>query len=732
MSRHVCLVTPELRGVTAGGIGVAVADLATAFADRGDDVTVLLTGLGGRALLDTPTSVPPDLATRVRVVSADDRSLDVRGADMPDWAFGHELWAISYRTAFALEALARATPFDLVEFPDYQGSGWFALSRRRLLGGPLEAAVVTVRLHGTLEVCMEQELAPRNTHVNRLSFALERGALHLADHVVAASSAVGAWYATRYDLDPRRLHTSPLPYRPLPVVARPLVAGPDTGRRTVGFVGKIQRLKGADRLVEAAVLLCEREPERDLRFVLAGGDTLDARSGGSLLATLQRRVPERWRDRIVFAGLLPRPELAAMASGCDLLVFPNRVETYCLAAYELLDTGLPYLLSDIPAFDEVQAERNRRGLATRRFSGEGEALADAIEAALDLERGSAVAPGSPVDPVAAYDGLRRATAPAPHPVAGTRVSVVVPFYEMQDHVDATLASIFASTHADLEVIVVDDGTPSDAGRAKVAALEALATREPRLRVVRKANGGLGSARNAGIAVASGAFVLPVDSDDLVHPRMIETMVAAFARAPELSAVSCYVSFFEDESTLAPVDYVVPYELDPVLVTLENRAGVASSMFRRAVFDSLRYDELAWAFEDWSLWWSLAAAGAESAVIPEILFHYRRRPGSMVRTVSNEAWARLLEHVADEHAGALAANAVDVYTLVMSSFVAARAELHHLRDENAGLRARLADITAPADPGVTTGPRPRPATDGPGKALGSGVRRAISGRRRRAR
>jgi hypothetical protein len=155
------------------------------------------------------------------------------------------------------------------------------------------------------------------------------------------------------------------------------------------------------------------------------------------------------------------------------------------------------------------------------------------------------------------------------------------------------------------------------------------------------------------------------------------------RAPELDAVSCYASFFEDELSLEPVDYVVPYNLDPVLITLENRAGVASSMFRRTVFDSLSYDEWLWSFEDWSFWWSLAASGRRGAVIPEVLFHYRRRPGSMVKGVNPGSWARLMEHIADGHADLLRANAVEVYGLTMSSFVATRAELAAERSATRG-------------------------------------------------
>ena len=105
------------------------------------------------------------------------------------------------------------------------------------------------------------------------------------------------------------------------------------------------------------------------------------------------------------------------------------------------------------------------------------------------------------------------------------VSVVVPAYNAQATLAATLASIRGQSHREIEIIIVDDG--SSDGTAALARAEA--ERDPRIKVLSVENGGVARARNIGVAASRGAFVAPVDADDLWHPdkirRQLEVMRA---------------------------------------------------------------------------------------------------------------------------------------------------------------------------------------------------------------
>ncbi len=106
------------------------------------------------------------------------------------------------------------------------------------------------------------------------------------------------------------------------------------------------------------------------------------------------------------------------------------------------------------------------------------------------------------------------------------VSVVVPAYGVEAWLGECLDSLLAQEHRALEVVVVDDGSPD----RSAAIAEGYAARDDRVRVVRRPNGGLGAARNTGVASATGEYLAFADSDDVVPPAAYATLVAALERS----------------------------------------------------------------------------------------------------------------------------------------------------------------------------------------------------------
>ena len=101
-----------------------------------------------------------------------------------------------------------------------------------------------------------------------------------------------------------------------------------------------------------------------------------------------------------------------------------------------------------------------------------------------------------------------------------RVSVIVPVYQVEAYLPRCLDSILAQTFADYELILVDDGTKDNCP----AIMQAYAQRDSRIRQIHKENGGLSSARNAGLDAARGEYIAFVDSDDYVAPQWLEDVV----------------------------------------------------------------------------------------------------------------------------------------------------------------------------------------------------------------
>lgn len=102
------------------------------------------------------------------------------------------------------------------------------------------------------------------------------------------------------------------------------------------------------------------------------------------------------------------------------------------------------------------------------------------------------------------------------------ISVIVPVYNSEDYLRPCLDSILSQTYSDFEVILVDDGSTDNCGRI----CDEYSENDDRISVIHQSNVGHSEARNAGLNVASGDYILFVDSDDQIHPAMIQTLYDA--------------------------------------------------------------------------------------------------------------------------------------------------------------------------------------------------------------
>lgn len=102
------------------------------------------------------------------------------------------------------------------------------------------------------------------------------------------------------------------------------------------------------------------------------------------------------------------------------------------------------------------------------------------------------------------------------------VSVIMPVYNSEEYLPAAVDSVLGQTFPDFELILVDDGSPDGSG----AVCDAYAAKDPRVKVIHRANGGISAARNTGIDAATGEFISFIDNDDTYYPELLENAVAA--------------------------------------------------------------------------------------------------------------------------------------------------------------------------------------------------------------
>ena len=114
-----------------------------------------------------------------------------------------------------------------------------------------------------------------------------------------------------------------------------------------------------------------------------------------------------------------------------------------------------------------------------------------------------------------------------------QISVIVPVYKVEQYLKRCVDSILHQTFSDLEVILVDDGSPDNCP----AMCDKYAGTDSRVKVIHQKNAGVSAARNAGLSVASGEYITFVDSDDFIDPQMYEKMLAV-AEKYDCDVVMC--------------------------------------------------------------------------------------------------------------------------------------------------------------------------------------------------
>lgn len=173
------------------------------------------------------------------------------------------------------------------------------------------------------------------------------------------------------------------------------------------------------------------------------------------------------------------------------------------------------------------------------------------------------------------------------------ISVIIPVYKVEEYLDRCVQSVRKQTYTNLEIILVDDGSPDNCG----AMCDALAQTDGRIRVVHKENGGLSSARNAGLDIMQGEYVGFVDSDDWIEQDMIEFLYDRMCR--ENAQISCCgIALCDDDKVLS---YMNPNLLDEETLLTKDALreltynqritnSVNDKLYQRTVFDKLRFRE----------------------------------------------------------------------------------------------------------------------------------------------
>lgn len=241
------------------------------------------------------------------------------------------------------------------------------------------------------------------------------------------------------------------------------------------------------------------------------------------------------------------------------------------------------------------------------------------------------------------------------------VSVIVPVYNVEEYLGRCVDSILCQTYGNLEVILVDDGARDSSG----SICDAYAEKDPRVRVIHKENGGLSSARNAGIDIASGAFLEFVDSDDWLEPDAVEAMLRlALTHQVELVLggrwdVSAKTG--QKKRGLCPPrqEVITGEDLVGRIFRWENcDSSACDKLFARRLFRQVRFPQ-GMVCEDVPIMYNIVLDAGRVALLDRPIYNYYHRSGSITYTGISEKnfhfsrhTEKILPDIRENHPGLL--------------------------------------------------------------------------------
>ena len=217
------------------------------------------------------------------------------------------------------------------------------------------------------------------------------------------------------------------------------------------------------------------------------------------------------------------------------------------------------------------------------------------------------------------------------------ISVIVPVYNVEPYLRQCLDSVVNQTYKNIEIILVDDGSPDHCGEI----CDGYARKDSRIIVIHQENAGLSAARNAALDIARGEYFMFVDSDDWVEPIFCEKALEMVLENQVEMAIFGFYSIFKNDTkprkakASRMVDRIETYR--HIILHNENSFGNAvwNKIFHRRLFQNLRFP-VGKIYEDIGIMYKLIHQTPQIYVSNALLYNYRRRNQSISGMMNRES------------------------------------------------------------------------------------------------
>ncbi len=563
-----------------------------------------------------------------------------------------EIEDYSYRVYQTLKELNQDVHLDIIEFAEEKAEGFITIRAKKLLNEFSDTKLL-VRLHSSASYIFSNSEIVDRTFENSIQIYAEEYCIKNSDILTSASSKILNFFRAQFS----HKYTCIIPYPLESKLEKKNIIITKERIKKVIFVGAISPRKGIDVFIELAKIILLSD--NNFVFEIYGKDTPSDPFGNSYKKYVKKRIPSEISHKIIFKGFIPHDEIQKIYAEACFCIIPSRWEDWPNVCLEAMSQGCVVIGSKHGGISEIIQHKvsgflvdphNPYEIALTILNNYKDiSLLQSISNAAQVDSNRLGNFNIFSEKIDACNTGKNNIRNWIYTVSELKVSVIIPLFNQGKYVNESIESVLASSYKNIEIIVINDGSTEEYTNNIFEQLEGVIK-------IQKTNGGLASARNAGIAISTGELIMPLDADDKIHHLYIEKAVESLLNNGDLSYVTCHAkNFGEFENTYFPVGCITN------LILLINTDGRCTNLYRKTAIDSVGgYDEELPFYEDWDLFIRLNKKQFFGDVLPAEFFFYRRHRDSMVYTEVNERRTEMIHYLMEKHS--------DLLSLHMSSML----------------------------------------------------------------
>lgn len=650
------LLTTEYPPFHGGGISTYCNFTAEMLRDEGHEVTVILQDFSVDKVEETKKD-------GIRIIRFFPRQTDAHHF------LGYTAY-LGYEFAEIIKSyiLKEGKP-DVIEAHEYQGIAYYIQQFKWQRIAPFADLKIIITCHSPSFICLDYNQAPVYQFPYYWTGEMEKATIKSADMVVFPSEYVKQEIEKKMALGNIRCRVIPNPMQPesIPVSGHSIVDS-----NLIVCFGKLAPLKGTFQLLKYFAELWEKDSPLKL-YIIGGTDYFFYPEGKSMYDIIALKYKVYINDkRLVLKGNLPANKFIDYIQKARLVVVPSLFDNFPYTVLEAMSLGKIVLASRQGGQSEMIIHEENGFLFDHNIDGDFQhqlqkilQLDDVAQQQLQLKSKEVIfnkyqpkkiyaqkinaldellseGPVMVDYPFITDIALKQNGIDRPYSEAYEQMlSIVIPYYNMGSYVEDTVKSVLSSDYDSKEIIIINDGSTE---MKSIEKLKELKEKYP-VQIVNRTNAGLSATRNYGASIAQGTYIAFLDSDDTVEPGYYSKSIEILKQYRNIHFVGSWLTYFGEGQGTWPT-----FNPEPPYLLIHNPINSSAVVYKRQTF--LNYgvnsSDLIYGMEDWEAIINLVSNGYRGVVIPQKLFNYRVRKGSMSQSFTREKQLYLIKLIMQKH------------------------------------------------------------------------------------